>query len=54
MAAAISSVREAPGADLLLGGITIDEVAEVTAVSAATMVREWTVVKAWLRAELMS
>jgi RNA polymerase sigma factor (TIGR02999 family) len=36
------------------GGLTIDEVAEVTAVSAATVVREWTVAKAWLRAELAS
>lgn len=34
------------------GGLTIDEVAEVTQVSAATVVREWTVAKAWLRAEL--
>jgi RNA polymerase sigma factor (TIGR02999 family) len=34
------------------GGLTIDEVAEVTRVSAATVVREWTVAKAWLRAEL--
>ncbi len=34
------------------GGLTIDEVAEVTRISAATVVREWTVAKAWLRAEL--
>ena len=34
------------------GGLTIDEVAEVTRTSAATVVREWTVAKAWLRAEL--
>jgi RNA polymerase sigma factor (TIGR02999 family) len=36
------------------GGLTIDEVAEVTRISAATVVREWTVAKAWLRAELSS
>ena len=34
------------------GGLTIDEVAEVVGVSAATVVREWTIAKAWLRAEL--
>jgi RNA polymerase sigma factor (TIGR02999 family) len=34
------------------GGLTIDEVAEVVGVSAATVVREWTVAKAWLRSEL--
>jgi len=34
------------------GGLTIDEVAEVTQISAATVVREWTVAKAWLRSEL--
>ena len=34
------------------GGLTIDDVAEVTRVSGATVVREWTVAKAWLRAEL--
>lgn len=36
------------------GGLTIDEVAEVTRVSASTVVREWTLAKAWLRAELSS
>jgi RNA polymerase sigma factor (TIGR02999 family) len=36
------------------GGLTIDEVAEVTRVSAATVVREWTLARAWLRAELSS
>lgn len=36
------------------GGLTISEVAEVTRISAATVVREWTVAKAWLRAELTS
>jgi RNA polymerase sigma factor (TIGR02999 family) len=34
------------------GGLTIDEVAEVEGLSAATVVREWTIAKAWLRAEL--
>ena len=34
------------------GGLTIDEVAEVEGISAATVVREWTVAKAWLRIEL--
>ena len=34
------------------GGLTIDEVAEVTQISSATVVREWTMAKAWLRAEL--
>jgi RNA polymerase sigma factor (TIGR02999 family) len=34
------------------GGLTIDEVAEVVGISAATVVREWTIAKAWLRAEL--
>jgi len=36
------------------GGLTIDEVAEVARISPATVVREWTVAKAWLRAELLS
>ena len=34
------------------GGLTIDEVAEVVGISAATVVREWTIAKAWLKAEL--
>jgi RNA polymerase sigma factor (TIGR02999 family) len=34
------------------GGLTIDEVSEVTRISPATVVREWTMAKAWLRAEL--
>ena len=34
------------------GGLTIDETAEVVGVSAATVVREWTIAKAWLRADL--
>jgi RNA polymerase sigma factor (TIGR02999 family) len=34
------------------GGLTIDETAEVIGISAATVVREWTIAKAWLRADL--
>jgi RNA polymerase sigma factor (TIGR02999 family) len=34
------------------GGLTIEEAAEVVGVSKATVVREWTFAKAWLRAEL--
>jgi RNA polymerase sigma factor (TIGR02999 family) len=34
------------------GGLTIDETAEVIGVSAATVVREWTIAKAWLRCDL--
>jgi RNA polymerase sigma-70 factor, ECF subfamily len=34
------------------GGLTIEETAEVVEVSAATIVREWTIAKAWLRADL--
>lgn len=34
------------------GGLTIEETAEVMALSAATVVREWTIAKAWLRADL--
>jgi RNA polymerase sigma factor (TIGR02999 family) len=34
------------------GGLTIDEVAEVVAISEATVAREWTIAKAWLRASL--
>jgi RNA polymerase sigma factor (TIGR02999 family) len=34
------------------GGLTIEETAEVVGISAATVVREWTIAKAWLRAEL--
>jgi RNA polymerase sigma factor (TIGR02999 family) len=34
------------------GGLTIEEAAEVIGISAATVVREWTIAKAWLRAEL--
>jgi RNA polymerase sigma factor (TIGR02999 family) len=36
------------------GGLTIDEAAEVLGISAATLVREWTIAKAWLRADLSS
>jgi RNA polymerase sigma factor (TIGR02999 family) len=34
------------------GGLTIEEAAEVAGVSPATVVREWTIAKAWLRADL--
>jgi RNA polymerase sigma factor (TIGR02999 family) len=34
------------------GGLTIEETAEVVGVSAATIVREWTIAKAWLRADM--
>ena len=34
------------------GGLTIDETAEVVGLSAATVVREWTIAKAWLRRDL--
>lgn len=34
------------------GGLTIEEAAEVVGISEATLVREWTIAKAWLRAEL--
>jgi RNA polymerase sigma factor (TIGR02999 family) len=33
-------------------GLTIEEAAEVVGVSEATVVREWTIAKAWLRASL--
>lgn len=34
------------------GGLTIEETAEVVGISAATIVREWTIARAWLRGEL--
>jgi RNA polymerase sigma factor (TIGR02999 family) len=34
------------------GGLTIDETAEIIGISAATVVREWTIAKAWLRCDL--
>jgi RNA polymerase sigma factor (TIGR02999 family) len=34
------------------GGLTIEEAAEVVGISAASVVREWTIAKAWLRADL--
>jgi RNA polymerase sigma factor (TIGR02999 family) len=34
------------------GGLTIDETADVMRISPATVVREWTIARAWLRAEL--
>ena len=36
------------------GGLTIEEAAEVLGISDATLVREWTIAKAWLRADLSS
>jgi RNA polymerase sigma factor (sigma-70 family) len=33
-------------------GLTIEETAEVLGISAATVVREWTLAKAWLRVDL--
>lgn len=36
------------------GGLTIEEAAEVLGISEATVVREWTIAKAWLRADLSS
>lgn len=33
-------------------GLTIEEAAEVVGISAASVVREWTIAKAWLRADL--
>jgi len=34
------------------GGLTIEEAAEVVGISPASVVREWTIAKAWLRADL--
>jgi RNA polymerase sigma factor (TIGR02999 family) len=34
------------------GGLTIEEAAEVIGISPATVVREWTIAKAWLQADL--
>ncbi len=34
------------------GGLTIEETAEVVGISDATVVREWTIAKAWLMADL--
>jgi|SRR5688572_17753899 len=34
------------------GGLTIEETAEVVGISAASVVREWTIARAWLRGEL--
>ncbi len=36
------------------GGLTVDETAEVLGISPATVKREWTTAKAWLRRELLS
>jgi RNA polymerase sigma factor (TIGR02999 family) len=35
------------------GGLTIEETAEVVGISPATVVREWTIAKAWLRTDLL-
>jgi RNA polymerase sigma-70 factor, ECF subfamily len=34
------------------GGLTIEETAQVVGISEATIVREWTIAQAWLRADL--
>ncbi|MGI9087677.1 MAG: sigma-70 family RNA polymerase sigma factor [Chthoniobacterales bacterium] len=34
------------------GGLTIEEIAEVLAISPATVKRDWTVAKVWLRREI--
>ena len=34
------------------GGLTLDETAEVTGISTATVKREWAIARAWLRAQL--
>lgn len=34
------------------GGLSIDETAEVLAVSPGTVMRDWTLAKAWLRREM--
>jgi RNA polymerase sigma factor (TIGR02999 family) len=34
------------------GGLTIEEAADVVGISEATVVRDWTIAKAWLRADL--
>ena len=36
------------------GGLSIDETAEVLSVSAGTVMRDWTLAKAWLRREISS
>ena len=36
------------------GGLTIEETAEVLQVSAGTVMRDWTLAKAWLRREIVS
>jgi hypothetical protein len=49
---AFSQRQERIGELRYFGWLTIDEAAEVIGISAATLVREWTIAKAWLRAEL--
>ena len=45
--------RQEPIVELrYFGGLTIEEAAEVVGISEATVVREWTIAKAWLRADL--
>jgi len=36
------------------GGLSIEETAEVLGVSAGTVMRDWTLAKAWLRREMTS
>lgn len=36
------------------GGLEVEEIAEVLGISAATVKRDWTLAKAWLRRELLS
>ena len=36
------------------GGLTLEETASVTGISVATVKREWTMARAWLRRELES
>jgi DNA-directed RNA polymerase specialized sigma subunit len=45
-------VRHEVAGNRYFGGLTIEETAEVVGISEATIVREWTIAKAWLRAEL--
>jgi DNA-directed RNA polymerase specialized sigma24 family protein len=41
-----------PGKLRYFGGLTIEEAAEIVGISEATVVREWTIAQAWLRADL--
>jgi len=52
---AVFSPRQARIVELrYFGGLTIEEAAAAVGISDATLVREWTVAKAWLRTELSS